>query len=380
MSDGTAKEITAERLLSQLSAEGLLDERGEAEFRRLALERRNLKEPPLFLRITLALGAFLSTVFLVTFLFAAQLISDRNGAGMAAWGVVFMAAAAGLYRLKPGGDGVGQAWLLQLSVSAMLTGKALFLMGAMIVLAPHYDPRIGWMLTGVAAAVTVVVYPAFPASVDRFLSAFVTLMLALFAIVNDEMRGRIPAAILPGWFIAQLIAAAAIFACGWGERVLRPAAYALIVSLCAITAFWGFHSEIFYWTGSGAWTSHYGPRTLEGTLALALALMALIVWAAGGVKELRSEPVALACAGTALLASQSAPGVLLSIGLMILGHARRDHLLLVGGAVLLPTFITLYYYNLNLDFVTKSGVLIGSGAVLLGGRAYMRLRGWDSKA
>jgi uncharacterized membrane protein len=113
---------------------------------------------------------------------------------------------------------------------------------------------------------------------------------------------------------------------------------------------------------------------------LTVALIALIGWAAGGIERLKSEALGVACLGAIGLGVVSAPGVLLSIGLMIFGYARHDRLLLVAGGLLLPIFLTFYYHNLGLTLMAKSGVLIGSGLLLLAGRAYMHFRGLDHEA
>jgi uncharacterized membrane protein len=59
---------------------------------------------------------------------------------------------------------------------------------------------------------------------------------------------------------------------------------------------------------------------------------------------------------------------------MIFGYAKQDKLILITGAVLMPVFIFLYYYNLDINFLVKSGILIGSGAILLAGYGYMAVR------
>ena len=79
----------------------------------------------------------------------------------------------------------------------------------------------------------------------------------------------------------------------------------------------------------------------------------------------------LASLGAVLLAVVSAPGVLLAIGLMILGYANHERLLLVLGAVLMPAFLCLYYYNLDVSLLNKSMILTVSGVILLAGRFYM---------
>lgn len=75
----------------------------------------------------------------------------------------------------------------------------------------------------------------------------------------------------------------------------------------------------------------------------------------------------------------SAPGILLSIGLMILGYAKHERLILLLSSILLPLFLFLYYYNLDLTLIKKSGILIANGVLILSGRIYMHYRGIDKE-
>jgi uncharacterized membrane protein len=70
----------------------------------------------------------------------------------------------------------------------------------------------------------------------------------------------------------------------------------------------------------------------------------------------------------------SAPGVLLALALMVLGYAKHEWPLTTLGILLTPLSIFHYYYSIDTTLLMKSGILVGSGAVLLAGYAYMRLR------
>jgi uncharacterized membrane protein len=103
----------------------------------------------------------------------------------------------------------------------------------------------------------------------------------------------------------------------------------------------------------------------------------LIGWAAGNLEKLKTEPLMLASLGAILLGIVSAPGVILSICLMVLGYAKHEKLLLLTGILLMPVFIFFYYYNLDVSLMAKSGVLVGSGVVLLVGRGYLAAKQLD---
>ena len=106
-------------------------------------------------------------------------------------------------------------------------------------------------------------------------------------------------------------------------------------------------------------------------------LIALFGWVAGAMAKLRTQPLLLASTGAALLGLIAAPGMLLAIMLLVLGYARHERPLLATGVALIPIFLFLYYYQLDLSLLQKSAALAGSGALLLAGRFYLRRRGWD---
>ena len=135
--------------------------------------------------------------------------------------------------------------------------------------------------------------------------------------------------------------------------------------------FFAMRSEI----GRYGYRQDFSPAIIN--ILLTAALIALIGWAAGGVEKLKSEPLSAAAAGALCLGIVSAPGILLAVGLMILGYTQHDKVALILGGLLLPLFLSLYYYNLDLTLMAKSGILIASGAVLLAGSVYMRYRGFD---
>jgi hypothetical protein len=177
--------------------------------------------------------------------------------------------------------------------------------------------------------------------------------------------------VINAFFIAQLGLAAFLMTSAKVRKDYLPIGYAAIGSLCAVAIFFSMEAEI----GELGYRQDFSPAIIN--ISLTAALIALIGWASGGMEKLKSEPPAVACFGAVCLGVISAPGILLSIGLMILGYAQHDRLLLIVGGLLFPVFLSLYYYNLDLTLMIKSGILVASGAVLLAGAAYMHYRGFD---
>ena len=109
------------------------------------------------------------------------------------------------------------------------------------------------------------------------------------------------------------------------------------------------------------------------TIMLAAALIGLIIWAADGVQQFKtSTPLILSVCGVACLGLFSAPGILLSLALMILGYASHERLITFAGIFLLPLVIFHFYYNIDASLMRKSLILIGTGVVLIIGHIYLK--------
>lgn len=374
--------ITAQRLLSELSARRLVTPDGESRIERFI--ERFLAEgghgalQPLSMRLLLALGAFLAAASFVAFLGAARVINPSQPETWTVPGGVLMALALLLLPAPQARSSLAHSLRLQTSFSAMAAGKILFAAGVSDHLTTSAPAHPEWKVALAILIATATVFPFYRIAADRFLSSLAALAALLAAIVSEDWRAGGGGGPLTAWFIVQLILAGGLLAADRARSVTLPIAYALIFSLCGVVALWSAASALAgvgRLPGLGQWD--YAPNASIGTAALAAALIALIAWTAGGARQLMRPPLALSCLGAALLAGLQAPGALLSIGLMTLGRARHDRQLIVLGALLLPVFLTLYYYNLNLDFLWKSAVLVASGGALLAGRALMYAFGWD---
>ena len=87
-------QYTIAGLFARLESEGQLDKTKEASEIIRKLHSRD--DPPLYLRALIGVGAFISSLFLLTFLFASKLIDD-NGPFFP-WGLGFIAAAFGFWK------------------------------------------------------------------------------------------------------------------------------------------------------------------------------------------------------------------------------------------------------------------------------------------
>ena len=74
---------------------------------------------------------------------------------------------------------------------------------------------------------------------------------------------------------------------------------------------------------------------------------------------------------TIAMGIMTTPGILVALIIMVIGYERQDHILVGLGISVFPVFIWFYYYNMGLNLMTKSFILMGSGAIMLAARLYM---------
>jgi uncharacterized membrane protein len=73
--------------------------------------------------------------------------------------------------------------------------------------------------------------------------------------------------------------------------------------------------------------------------------------------------------------ASSSPGIVAGAAVLILAFDRRNPVLVGMAVVFLLVFGAAYYYNLDLTLLEKSGVLVGSGLLLLAIRSRLVPRG-----
>ena len=285
---------------------------------------------------------------------------------MIIWGLIFVAGAIVLQQLFGRENTVKYSFLLQSSFALMVVGKILFVIGV----ASKLDSE--WAVTMAALIITMLTYHIYRVSTDRFLSSFVVLFSILVNVLWSLEVISISREILFNvFFLIQFTGAAILLMHGKIKRDYIPLSYAFTLSLCVSVLFLALHVGIDYWRIHNKVTH---PVFIN--ILLAGGLIMLAGWVAGGIEKLKRELLILVSFVAVLLGFISAPGIILSIGLIVLGYSKHEKLLIIEGALLIPIFLFLYYYNFDVSLMQKSGVLVGSGIVLLVGGFYLKYRGW----
>lgn len=374
---GAGETVTVRELLARLRERGLFEE-GDEALERVGehLEAEESKgQAPYYPKMLVGCGGcaaapffgcagapiFVTVPLLILVVILLVAVGDSEPRFPYAWlllivpGLHLIAVATVLRRLSK------HPLPAQLALALSIAGQALTVFGVWV--------HAGWpgnfgVVPTTAAVLWVVLYPLFRDPVHRFLSTLlVTATLTVWLLFRKDMHHELRVLML-----VEAVGVGVLFTHARTPSWARPFAYALAVSLCPTAALAPVFRLIAPEAGLPApwWPSN---------VVLALWLVWLYQRIAGGPGRLLREPLVLAVAATAALAT-STPGILVALGLMVLGYSSDDRILLVLGIVCLPVFVALYYCGLDLEPVARSGVLVGSGAVLIVARACLGTRRW----
>ncbi|WP_163835917.1 DUF4401 domain-containing protein [Spartinivicinus ruber] len=354
---------TAE-LLSELANQSLII--GSLDkLKQFAKEQQQAPELPLYIRCLIGVGAFIASFCFIGFLYVAKFIHLNSELELVVWGILFSSVAIAL--LKIAGDKLDakQSFLMQSSFVAMATGKTLFVTGVGIF------TDSAWGVTFAALIITLIGYPLYRVSIDRFLSSFVVLASILINILWERELAEIREIAFNIFLSVQLLIAAFLLCYGKVKRYFIPLSYAFafsivcsVLTLMATTQF-GYGSE-----------KEFIDMAIPSYM-LVISLIAVIGWVAGDFFKLKSMPLMLAVLASIILGLLSVPGIILAIILLILGYAKHENVLMIMGALLLPYCLVVFYYNIDITLMQKSILLVLSGLLLLVGHFYLRYQGWD---
>lgn len=225
-----------------------------------------------------------------------------------------------------------------------------------------------WQLAVVAIILCASLYPFFTSSVHRFITCSVAIYLTVAWVLEAGQLHLLHLVIL-----TEAVGATLMLANSRYYRWMKPLAYALAtalpVTLLVLTSVSGGKNPGLGFDGimTPLWPSN---------VTLAVGILVLLWWAADGAWDFFSEAEMIVLAAVVVLAVLTTPGVLAAIGLLVLGHVLSDRLIIALGVLFLPLFLGYYYYDLNVSLLAKSGILAGSGLVLLAARYLLGSRHW----
>ena len=318
---------------------------------------------PWYLRAIVAIGAWLASWFFLAFVVTLVGWQEEHQTTIGCIGVVLLIIAV-LVGRQPWGIFIGQC-----ALAVSLAGQIMIYYGF-----ANEDHPLG-RFTALSLVLAMILYVTFPNFLSRLMTCFAALQFTLFWIYAGSNSDPIPdhalqsdqSNLVYAYWAFHLAAICGCFLKPRHSVLLAPLGYALIASIAA----WQVESLFNVWTFSTVIT--YNPAWIGWIFAhlrtgmAALTLLGISIWAAGGFPTLRDKAplfLGLAILFAALVALGSG-GTLLALLFLLLGFALQHRAILGLGLIFFPFFLTHYYYNLNLDLLAKSGVLIASGIVML---------------
>lgn len=343
--------INAAELLDRLVDDGHLTEVSAGQARTLLIADAATEHAPWFIQCLVGFGAWMSCLLFMGCFGLAGLFN--NEVMLLVEGVALLVAGAVVDRKAVG------LFFRQFALAIGLTGGALITIGTVDLFG---GSEFGGAAIGASLA-TLVFYGAFRSPPFRFLSCVVSLFLITGWLLEDvvfffngDHDGL--ALSLHGLVLLETLGVGLIF-WRYGHGLLEPAGYAMAIGLLGTLLLTLLPD---------------GPSPLPSAAIQVLAQLWLLYHAAATGTQRRRERFGVPAVGVALLGVLSAPGLLASIGMTVLGHLERNVVLKGLGLLFLPVYIAAYYYNLETTLLTKSLVLIGTGGVLWLSRTYLQHR------
>jgi hypothetical protein len=319
---------------------------------------------PWYLHALLAIGAWFAAIFFMGFFAAVFSHFFQNGGAAVTLGIIVIAASVLVRRTNCG------AFLNQLCLAFSVAGHVLLFIGISDLVKWPHDLTL---VTLTAFALSAILYFLYEDSLHRFLSTGSALALSTLWLATAGKNDAATPCLVHASVLAHTIGISLIFLRTATPRKFLPLGYAVAISLVAVVLTFEVH-----WFGEiGLWISV--PPSIA---ILTIAFLALSVWVAGGLSAFRKNPVAfilLGC-GIAALGMVTNPTILVALGFLLIGFALQDRAFLILGAILLPVFLSFYYYNLRIDLMRKSEVLAASGALLLVLRAVVARMFWKPES
>lgn len=311
---------------------------------------------PWYVRVMLGIAGWLAAAFLLGFVGAGLAFVIQSQTASIAVGFMLIAAAYAVFRMAPRND-----FSAMFGLAVSFAGQSLVAFGIMGLLERRLTDAAPYILLALIEAALAVVMPNF---IHRVVSAYGAALAFVYACEVSGFHA------LAAGILAASVALVWLQEARFGKFVAAalPIGYGLTLGLIQVE---GMAS----WRHSLALLLHekplLGASPWIGEVLVAIALLAsawvLMRRAAWEPAEPRTL-LGLAAAAVIGLASFKAPGIGGGLMIVLVGFANGNRVLAGLGVASLLFYISSYYYLLDTTLLAKSGVLVATGAVLLGVR------------
>jgi hypothetical protein len=319
---------------------------------------------PWYIRTMLGVAGWVGAMFLLGFVGAAFSLVVKSTAAAFLLGSALCAAAVMLYRVRPNSDFVNQ-----FALAVSIAGQALICVG----LGQFFSSDTA-AIALLIAVLEVVLFLLIPNFLHRVLSAGAG---AGALVVALSMWGFYP-------YMQALVFAA--FSWAWLHEFgfparhaqIRALGYGLTLLVLAELAMRSSMGSWRSWVGRDGMAIIGGPASFWIGAALVGTITLWVVWKllVRQGTAISQAPGYASLAGAVLIAliSVKAPGVGITVTMLLLGFANANRVLTGLGILSLLAYWSYYYYSLEFTLLEKSAVLICAGLALIAARLAMARR------
>lgn len=361
--------ITAKDIVESLEDKDLLKDRKEAIQFIESLPRE--VHHPFYIRILECIGAFIASICFWGFLFLVGILDLNHEFAGLVYGLMAIGGAIGLLHVsKQASKASAGGFITQIAFALMIVGKGLFLFGFTKIvndtLGNGYEGLNGhWVFPVACLFITAVTYPLFSLPAERYLSCLLTISafvhLSDLSFYSFETKRVL-------FYLTFFLQVVAINIFVFAKEItfnVTPLYRALLTGIAGMILI----MELSPLVSRCEFSLCLSPIFFKVILTLMLI---------GLLKVMVKTDLVIIAAALAL-GYFSSSGIVFSIILLILGYGNHDRFSTWFGFLLLPIFLIEFYYSLNLTLFAKSGILLGSGVILLLVRQYVMYRGWGKE-
>lgn len=308
---------------------------------------RKRSSNPWYIRILIGVGAWIAALCVLTFFELVGLLT--HDASQIVFGVLLIGGAL-ILRLVAEHD-----FTTQLALALSVAGHAITLSWAS-------NERSIFLI---ATLLCGLLYFTYRDWLHRFLSSLLVTITCAIWLADSDYPNNLHLLVL-----VEVLGLGLFFTGRHGRlpaqvsSALRPLAFALAVSVLGLLLVLGVVRD-------GAPIPLYPSKVILG-----FSLLYLYWWASAEEHRLTAEKFILLVIPTLILSAVTTPGILAALALLVIGYWRDERLLIALGGLFFPVFLILFYYNLEVDLLTKSLTLMGSGVVLLAARSFLSRSAW----
>ncbi|HWR86952.1 MAG TPA: DUF4401 domain-containing protein [Acidiferrobacterales bacterium] len=318
---------------------------------------------PWYVRTMLGIAGLIGALFLLGFVGAGFSFVMKSAAAALFVGALLCAAATILYRVRPKGD-----FINQFGFAVSLAGQALVCFG----LTQLLSPRIA-VVALLIALLEVALFLLIPNFLHRVWSA-IAAVSALVIALN-----------IWGFYVFTQAMVLAALSWAWLNEFRFPGRGAQIRALGYGLTLYAINTLVTMGWGMLGYAWLYRDRTsaFGGAIpwigpALIGAITIWVVW-----KLLKRQGIAFtegpgraALGGAVLVAliSIKAPGIGVTVVILLLGYANGNRVLTGLGILSLLAYWSYYYYLLHITLLQKSALLFCAGVALVAARLAMQRR------